>query len=40
MDEESKHVSYRVVRDENGNAKLDFPAIGKQFETKEISAQV
>ncbi|GKG18643.1 stromal 70 kDa heat shock-related protein, chloroplastic, partial [Tanacetum coccineum] len=33
-------VSYNVVRDENGNVKLDCPAIGKQFAAEEISAQV
>ncbi|PWA44054.1 chloroplast heat shock protein 70-2 [Artemisia annua] len=31
VDEETKQVSYTVVRDENGNVKLDCPAIGKQF---------
>ncbi|XP_058189825.1 stromal 70 kDa heat shock-related protein, chloroplastic-like [Rhododendron vialii] len=40
VDEESKQVSYKVVRDENGNVKLDCPAIGKQFAPEEISAQV
>ncbi|KAI3728941.1 hypothetical protein L6452_17586 [Arctium lappa] len=40
VDEESKQVSYTVVRDENGNVKLDCPAIGKQFAAEEISAQV
>ncbi|XP_059653597.1 stromal 70 kDa heat shock-related protein, chloroplastic-like [Cornus florida] len=40
VDEESKQVSYRVVRDDNGNVKLDCPAIGKQFAAEEISAQV
>ncbi|CAH9136774.1 unnamed protein product [Cuscuta epithymum] len=40
VDEESKQVSYRVVRDENGNVKLECPAIGKQFSPEEISAQV
>ncbi|RWW86040.1 hypothetical protein BHE74_00005239, partial [Ensete ventricosum] len=40
VDEESKQVSYRVLRDENGNVKLDCPAIGKQFAAEEISAQV
>lgn len=40
MDEESKQVSYRVVRDDNGNVKLECPAIGKQFAAEEISAQV
>ncbi|XP_021290285.1 heat shock 70 kDa protein 6, chloroplastic-like [Herrania umbratica] len=40
VDEESKQVSYKVVRDENGNVKLDCPAIGQQFAAEEISAQV
>lgn len=40
VDEESKQVSYRVMRDENGNVKLECPAIGKQFAAEEISAQV
>ncbi|KAG4379524.1 hypothetical protein GLYMA_16G002500v4 [Glycine max] len=40
VDEESKQVSYRVIRDDNGNVKLDCPAIGKQFAAEEISAQV
>ena len=40
VDKESKQVSYRVVRDENGNVKLDCPAIGKQFAAEEITAQV
>eukprot|EP00252_Welwitschia_mirabilis_P024048 TRINITY_DN698_c0_g1_i2.p1 TRINITY_DN698_c0_g1~~TRINITY_DN698_c0_g1_i2.p1 ORF type:complete len:699 (-),score=171.35 TRINITY_DN698_c0_g1_i2:460-2556(-) len=40
VDEEAKQVSYRVFRDENGNVKLDCPAIGKQFAAEEISAQV
>ena len=40
VDEESKQVSYRVVRDLNGNVKLDCPAIGKQFSAEEISALV
>ena len=40
VDEESKQVSYRVVKDENGNVKLECPAIGKQFAAEEISAQV
>ena len=33
-------MSYKVVRDENGNVKLECPAIGKQFAAEEISAQV
>ncbi|CAN0880560.1 Heat shock 70 kDa protein 7, chloroplastic [Linum grandiflorum] len=40
VDEESKQVSYKVVRDENGNVKLDCPVLGKQFAAEEISAQV
>ncbi|KAJ0750725.1 putative Heat shock protein 70 family [Helianthus annuus] len=40
VDEESKQVSYKVVRDDKGNVKLDCPAIGKQFAPEEISAQV
>ncbi|KAL6952867.1 70-kilodalton heat shock protein [Sarracenia purpurea var. burkii] len=40
VDDESKQVSYRVVRDENGNVKVECPAIGKQFAPEEISAQV
>ncbi|KAJ6697863.1 STROMAL 70 KDA HEAT SHOCK-RELATED PROTEIN CHLOROPLASTIC-LIKE [Salix purpurea] len=40
VDEESKQVSHKVVRDENGNVKLECPATGKQFPAKEISAQV
>ena len=40
VDEEAKQVSYRVVKDENGNVKLECAAIGKQFAAEEISAQV
>lgn len=40
VNEESKQVSYKVIRDPNGNVKLDCPAIGKQFAAEEISAQV
>ncbi|KAI7745376.1 LOW QUALITY PROTEIN: hypothetical protein M8C21_004471 [Ambrosia artemisiifolia] len=40
VDEESKQVSYKVVRDDKGNVKLECPAIGKQFAPEEISAQV
>ncbi|XP_024518470.1 stromal 70 kDa heat shock-related protein, chloroplastic [Selaginella moellendorffii] len=40
VDEESKQVAYTVIRDENGNVKLNCPAIGKQFAAEEISAQV
>ncbi|KAL5711868.1 70-kilodalton heat shock protein [Ranunculus cassubicifolius] len=38
--EESKQVSYSVVRDDNNNVKIECPAIGKQFAAEEISAQV
>ncbi|KAL5699773.1 70-kilodalton heat shock protein [Ranunculus cassubicifolius] len=38
--EESKQVSYSVVRDDNNNVKIQCPAIGKQFAAEEISAQV
>lgn len=37
---ESKEVSYKVVRDSSGNVKLDCPARNKQFAPEEISAQV
>ncbi|CAL5329799.1 unnamed protein product [Camellia sinensis] len=40
VDEEAKQVSYTVVRDENGNVKLECPAMGRQFAAEEISAQV
>eukprot|EP00245_Coleochaete_scutata_P010803 TRINITY_DN38_c0_g1_i2.p1 TRINITY_DN38_c0_g1~~TRINITY_DN38_c0_g1_i2.p1 ORF type:complete len:711 (-),score=209.17 TRINITY_DN38_c0_g1_i2:424-2556(-) len=40
VDEEAKQVSYNVIRDNNGNVKLDCPAIGKSFAAEEISAQV
>ncbi|KAL2609722.1 hypothetical protein R1flu_028295 [Riccia fluitans] len=40
VDDESKQVSYTVKRDDNGNVKLDCPAIGKSFAAEEISAQV
>ncbi|PHT83556.1 hypothetical protein T459_11999 [Capsicum annuum] len=40
VDEESKQVSYRVMKDDNGNVKLECPAIGKQFAPEEISAQI
>lgn len=40
VDEEAKQVSYTVVRDENGNVKLQCPAMGRQFAAEEISAQV
>lgn len=37
--EESKQISYKVVRD-GSNVRLDSPAQGKQFAPEEISAQV
>ncbi|XP_024366739.1 stromal 70 kDa heat shock-related protein, chloroplastic [Physcomitrium patens] len=40
VDDEAKQVSYQVIRDSNGNVKLDCPAIGKSFAAEEISAQV
>ncbi|KAK4413319.1 Stromal heat shock-related protein, chloroplastic [Sesamum alatum] len=40
VDDESKQVSYKVVKDENGNVKLECPATGKMFAPEEISAQV
>lgn len=40
VEEESTQVSYKVIRDSNGNVKLECPAINKQFSAEEISAQV
>jgi molecular chaperone DnaK len=37
---EKTEVSYKVLRDSNGNVKLDCPTQGKQFAPEEISAQV
>jgi molecular chaperone DnaK len=37
---ETTEVSYKVLRDGNGNVKLDCPNQGKQFAPEEISAQV
>lgn len=37
---EATEVSYKVVRDNNGNVKLDCPQAKKQFASEEISAQV
>ncbi|NJL83291.1 MAG: molecular chaperone DnaK [Chloroflexaceae bacterium] len=37
---ETTEVSYKVLRDNNSNVKLDCPALGKQFAPEEISAQV
>ncbi|MBD2388305.1 molecular chaperone DnaK [Cylindrospermum sp. FACHB-282] len=38
--EEAKQVSYKAVRDSNGNVKLYCPALNKQFAPEEISAEV
>ena len=37
---ETTEVSYKVLRDSNGNVKLDCPTQSKQFAPEEISAQV
>ncbi|MEL4897078.1 molecular chaperone DnaK [Crocosphaera sp. Alani8] len=37
---EATEVSYKVLRDSNGNVKVDSPAQNKQFAPEEISAQV
>ncbi|WP_448381142.1 molecular chaperone DnaK [Gloeomargarita sp.] len=37
---EAKQVPYKVLRDSNGNVKLECPVLGKQFAPEEISAQV
>ncbi|MEM1392328.1 MAG: molecular chaperone DnaK [Cyanobacteria bacterium P01_H01_bin.150] len=37
---EATEVSYKVVKDSNGNVKLDCPQAGKQFAPEEISSQV
>jgi molecular chaperone DnaK len=37
---EATEVSYKVLRDRNGNVKLDCPAANQQFAPEEISAQV
>jgi molecular chaperone DnaK len=37
---EATEVSYKVLRDSNGNVKLNCPIAGKQFAPEEISAQV
>ncbi|OKH21561.1 molecular chaperone DnaK [Hydrococcus rivularis NIES-593] len=37
---EATEVSYKVLRDSNGNVKLNCPVAGKQFAPEEISAQV
>lgn len=40
VNNESKEVSYKVLRDSSGNVKLDSPARNKQFAPEEISAKV
>ncbi|KDP31625.1 hypothetical protein JCGZ_14850 [Jatropha curcas] len=40
VEEEAKQVSYKVVKDDNGNVKLNCPALGKDFSPEEISALV
>ncbi|MEO0947072.1 MAG: molecular chaperone DnaK [Cyanobacteria bacterium J06641_5] len=40
VDNEAKEVSYNVLRDSNGNVKLECPALEKQFAPEEIAAQV
>ena len=37
---EATEVSYKVLRDNNGNVKVDCPQVGKPFAPEEISAQV
>jgi len=37
---EASEVAYKVIRDNNGNVKLDCPALKKQFAPEEIAAQV
>jgi molecular chaperone DnaK len=37
---EATEVSYKVLRDNNGNVKLDCPVVAKQFAPEEILAQV
>ena len=40
VNNEVTEVPYKVLRDNNGNVKIDCPAQGKQFAPEEISAQV
>ncbi|KAL1542839.1 70-kilodalton heat shock protein [Salvia divinorum] len=40
VDDESNQVSYKVVRDDIGNVKVECPATGNLFAPEEISAQV
>ncbi|GAX35301.1 molecular chaperone DnaK [Nodularia sp. NIES-3585] len=37
---EATEVTYKILRDRDGNVKLDCPAAGKQFAPEEVSAQV
>lgn len=38
--QEAKQVTYKVVRDSNGNVKLNCPALNKEFSPEEIAAEV
>lgn len=38
--QEAKQVTYKVVRDSNGNVKLHCPALNKEFSPEEIAAEV
>ncbi|MDX2271956.1 MAG: molecular chaperone DnaK [Cyanobacteriota bacterium] len=38
--QEAKQVTYKVVRDSNGNVKLNCPALNQEFSPEEISAEV
>lgn len=40
INNEAKQIPYKVLEDNNGNIKLDCPALEKQFSPEEISAQV
>ncbi|MER3462684.1 MAG: molecular chaperone DnaK, partial [Armatimonadota bacterium] len=40
VSEEAKYVSYKVVRDEKGNAAVYIPAVDKQFTPEEVSAMI
>ena len=37
---EATQVSYKIIRDDSGNVKIDCPALKKQFAPEEISVQV
>ncbi len=40
VSEEAKYVSYKVVRDDKGNAAVHIPAVDKNFTPEEISAMI